>query len=216
MVAIRPPDWEGHRVADKCVLDMKSAALKILAVVGVAVAVYPVVTNLRPDRSNSAQLQSNSGAETETPSNSKSPKQPETALSLYPAQPIYQNGSSSVLIRPDSSGHFVTKAIINNIEIAVMFDTGASIMALSYEDATKLGLRLGAKDFRSQIQTANGLTQAAEVTLAEIRIDTISIRNVAALVLPPGKLQTSLLGRSFWGRLQTGFSYASGNLILKN
>jgi len=195
---------------------MKSAALKILAVFGVAVAVYPVVTNLRPDRSNSAQLQYNADPQSDSKPYSNPVRQPETALSLYPAQQVGPNSASSVLIRPDSSGHFVTKAVINNIEIPVMFDTGASIMALSYEDATKLGLRLGAKDFRSQIQTANGLTQAAEITLSEIRIDTISIRNVAALVLPPGKLQTSLLGRSFWGRLNTGFSYASGNLILRN
>lgn len=97
-----------------------------------------------------------------------------------------------------------------------MFDTGASIMALSYEDAVKLGYRLGGHEFRAQVQTANGLTQAAEITLKEVRIESISVTDVPAMVLPPGKLETSLLGRSFWGRLKIGFSYTAGNLILKN
>lgn len=195
------------------VLEMKSAALKFLAVGGIALATYPVVTSLRPDQSAAPQLPelpiASAPAQLPAPS---SVKKPETALSLTTATA----SGASVIIRPDPSGHFMTQAKINGIAIPVMFDTGASIMALSFEDAFRLGIRLGAPDFRSQIQTANGLTQAAEVTLKEVRIDAIAISDVPAMVLPPGKLETSLLGRSFWGRLKTGFSYTGGNLILKN
>ncbi len=121
-----------------------------------------------------------------------------------------------VLIKPNPSGHFIAKTSINGVPVEMMFDTGASIVALSFEDAVRIGLRLNSYDFRNKIQTANGLATAASVMIDEIRVDSIVMNDVPAMVLPPGKLETSLMGRSFWGRLKTGFSYASGNLILKN
>ena len=193
---------------------MKSAAFKFLAVGGIALAAYPVVTSLRPERSTSQQLpqiiRPNVSAHT-LPA-----KKPETALSLTTPSPSLGNLGMPVIIRPDPAGHFTTTAIINGASIPVLFDTGASIMALSFEDSIKLGLRLGVNDFRSQIQTANGLAPAAEILLKEVRIEGITISDIPAMVLPPGKLEISLLGRSFWGRLKTGFSFTGGNLILKN
>ena len=193
---------------------MKSAALKFLAVGGIALAAYPVVTSLRPDQPSAPQLPEIIRSSQINPNTVV--KKPETALSLSTPSLSGNTIGAQVVIRPDQSGHFVTKAQINGTSIAMMFDTGASIVALSYEDALKLGFRLGGNEFRSQIQTANGMAQAAEITLKEVRIDGISVVDVPAIVLPPGKLETSLLGRSFWGRLKTGFSYTAGNLILKN
>lgn len=193
---------------------MKSAALKFLAVGGVALAAYPVVTGLRPDQSPPAQL-----SEIIRPNLRPAPqpaKKPETALSLTTPNPSGNGLGVAVIVRPDASGHFVTKAVINGVAIPVLFDTGASIIALSYDDSVKIGIRVSANDFKSQIQTANGLAPAAEITLKEVRVDAISLQDVPAMVLPPGRLETSLLGRSFWGRLRTGFSFTGGNLILKN
>jgi aspartyl protease family protein len=198
---------------------MKSAVLKFLAFSGIAIAAYPVVTTFRatPVSSElSPDIASSSPSALVSPPPAS--QRPATALTLTPTP---QNANplglgNFVVIRPDANGHFVTKAMINGITIPLMFDTGATIVALSFEDAIKLGMHISAADFRSQVQTANGLAPAAEFTLKDIRIDGISVENVPAMVLPPGKLETSLLGRSFWGRLKTGFSYAAGNLILKN
>ena len=44
-------------------------------------------------------------------------------------------------IKADERGHFVTKAEIDGSDITVMVDTGASVVALSYEDADEIGLR---------------------------------------------------------------------------
>lgn len=193
---------------------MKSAALKFLAVGGIALAAYPVVTSLRPDQTSAPQLPEIIRPSQINPNTVV--KKPETALSLSTPSLSGTTIGAQVVIRPDQSGHFVTKAQINGTSIPMMFDTGASIVALSYEDAVRLGFRLGGNEFRSQIQTANGMVQAAEIALKEVRIEGISVVDVPAVVLPPGKLETSLLGRSFWGRLKTGFSYTAGNLILKN
>ena len=64
------------------------------------------------------------------------------------------------------------------------------------------------------ISTANGIVAAASVRLAEVKVGDIAVRGVEALVLPPGKLGTSLLGMSFLKRLG-GFEIAQGRLILK-
>lgn len=196
---------------------MKTAALKILAVSGVALAAYPIATSFRAGPDSVAKLpainQSNQSDGTAAP---RKPAKPETALSLTIPQQNSTVSTSFAVIKPDPNGHFIAKANINGVALPLLFDTGASIIALSYEDAVKLGIRLNPGDFRTQIQTANGFAAAAEITLKEVRVDGIAISDVPAMVLPPGKLETSLLGRSFWGRLKTGFAYASGNLILKN
>ena len=196
---------------------MKSAALKILAVGGVVLAAYPIVTSIRPDSETAPQLpRILRPSQSPLPLVGTKPTKPETALSLAMPAQNSSGASNFAIVKPDPAGHFVAKTSINGVSLPLLFDTGASIIALSYEDATKLGYRLNPLDFRAQIQTANGIAPAAEITLKEVRIDNISISDVPAMVLPPGKLEMSLLGRSFWGRLKTGFSYAAGNLILKN
>lgn len=212
--------WRLHPIAEwhaNCVLEMKSAALKILAVSGVALAAYPIVTSYRQEPVTSPQLpQIIRPSEFPAQSLPSKPAKPETAFSLSLPPQMASGAGNFAIIKPDSSGHFIAKASINGIALPLLFDTGASIIALSFEDATKLGIRLLPTDFRAQIQTANGFAIAAEVTLREVRVEGIMIQDVSAMVLPPGKLETSLLGRSFWGRLRTGFSYAAGNLVLKN
>ena len=44
-------------------------------------------------------------------------------------------------LKADGSGHYFANADINGTSIPVMVDTGASGVALSYEDAEKVGLR---------------------------------------------------------------------------
>lgn len=196
---------------------MKSAVLKILAVSGVALAAYPVIASFKPDASVSSKLPDiiRPKSDTQATANQQSATS-QTVLSLTLPTQNQRMSDNSVMIKPNVAGHFIAKTTINGISIPLMFDTGASIVALSYEDAVKLGIRLNNNDFRTKIQTANGTTNAAEITLKEIRLENIVITDVPALILPAGKLETSLMGRSFWGRLKTGFSYASGNLILKN
>ena len=52
-------------------------------------------------------------------------------------------------------------------------------------------------DFNIRMATANGMASAAEVRLREVRLDTIDVADVPAIVMPQGAMATSLLGMSF-------------------
>jgi predicted aspartyl protease len=60
---------------------------------------------------------------------------------------------SATELKADRNGHYVTEADINGSTIAVMVDTGATGVALSYEDAEKVGLRPRGLDFDIPINT---------------------------------------------------------------
>jgi aspartyl protease family protein len=118
-------------------------------------------------------------------------------------------------LKAGQNGHFVTKADINNRSVHVLVDTGASTVALSYEDADRVGLKPGSLKYDVEVSTANGIVKAARVTLREVELGSVRVDNVSGMVLPRGALQGTLLGMSFLSRLRS-FSVENGQLILKN
>lgn len=118
-------------------------------------------------------------------------------------------------LKADQSGHFVTDADINGRSVRVLVDTGATVVALSYEDASDVGLRPGNLEFNVPVSTANGVAQAARVKLDQVSIDGIEVEDVEGLVLPRGALRGTLLGMSFLGRLGS-FRVEDGVLYLRD
>jgi aspartyl protease family protein len=114
-----------------------------------------------------------------------------------------------------SGGHFVTKADINGQDIQVLVDTGATAVALSYEDAEAAGLKPHSLDYTVKVSTANGEGKAAKVKLRYVMIDNVKVRDVDGLVLQQGVMNGTLLGMSFLSRLKS-FTVSDGRLILKN
>lgn len=117
-------------------------------------------------------------------------------------------------LRADRSGHYVAKAEINGTTIDVMVDTGASAVALSYEDADDAGLRPHSLDYDVPVATANGIMLAARVTLRRVEVEGVVVRDVDGLVLPEGAMRGTLLGMSFLSRL-SGFRVEEGMLTLE-
>jgi aspartyl protease family protein len=118
-------------------------------------------------------------------------------------------------VEAGNNGHFVVDAEINGSDIAVLVDTGASTVALSYEDAQRAGLRPNALNYDVQVSTANGTVKAARVKIRSVRIENVRVDNVDGMVLPKGALNGTLLGMSFLSRLQS-FRVEDGRLVLKN
>jgi aspartyl protease family protein len=85
----------------------------------------------------------------------------------------------------------------------MVLDTGASSVVLTQDDARAAGLPLEVLNYTVGIDTANGRTRAAPVTLDRVAIGGLEERSVDALVVQPGQLRTSLLGMSFLNRLQS-------------
>jgi len=111
--------------------------------------------------------------------------------------------ASATELKADTRGHFIVQAEINGRDIWVMVDTGATAVALSYEDAREAGLKPGSLDFNIPINTANGVGMAARVKLDRVEIDGVRVYDVDGVVLPEGALHGSLLGMSFLSRLRS-------------
>jgi aspartyl protease family protein len=123
--------------------------------------------------------------------------------------------NAATALKAGQNGHFIVKAEINGRNVRVMVDTGASAVALSYEDAREVGLRPGSLEYNVPVATANGVVKAAGVQLDKVEIDGVRVSDVQGLVMPEGVMRGSLLGMSFLGKLKS-FKVEDGVLYLKN
>ncbi|AWB21334.1 TIGR02281 family clan AA aspartic protease [Methylobacterium currus] len=130
------------------------------------------------------------------------------------AAQVAPGSASSVTLAQDLSGHFQAYPQVEGQVLRMLVDTGATLCVFTSEDAQRIGVRVGPRDFTAQVATANGTVPAARVRVREMRLGGIAVRDVEALVLPSGRLETSLLGMSFLRRLR-GFEVAAGRMILR-
>jgi aspartyl protease family protein len=100
-------------------------------------------------------------------------------------------------------GEFRVTVEINGNKIATVLDTGASSVVLTQEAAKAAGLPIEVLNYTVPVDTANGRTSAAAVTLDRLAIGSIVERAVPALVAQPGQLSTTLLGMTFLSRLES-------------
>ncbi|KQS98097.1 MULTISPECIES: TIGR02281 family clan AA aspartic protease [unclassified Rhizobium] len=110
-------------------------------------------------------------------------------------------GIQEVVLHKVLNGHFEANVAVNGVSVQMLVDTGASRVALSYDDAEKLGLAPETLSYTQSILTANGEARAAPVTLAEVSIGPIVRKDVKAMVTQQGMLDQSLLGMSFLSTL---------------
>lgn len=116
-------------------------------------------------------------------------------------------------IAADNRGHFILTGRVNGRPLAMLADTGATLVALRASDAKAAGLIVLPGDYTARVSTAGGVAEAARVHLQEIEIGDIRVTDVDALVLSDSRLATNLLGMSFLGRLKA-FSIENGRLVL--
>ncbi len=100
-------------------------------------------------------------------------------------------------------GDFAVGAHINGARVAMVLDTGASSVVLTQEAAKAAGLPIEVLDYTVNVDTANGRTRAAPVTLDRLAVGGLTERAVPALVAQAGQLKTNLLGMTFLNRLES-------------
>jgi aspartyl protease family protein len=120
----------------------------------------------------------------------------------------------TVEVARTSDGDFDLSAHINGSRVPMVLDTGASSVVLTQDDAKAAGLPIDLLNYTVSIDTANGRTRAAPITLDRVAVGGLEERSVEALVVQPGQLRTSLLGMSFLNRLQS-WQVLGDRLILK-
>jgi aspartyl protease family protein len=102
----------------------------------------------------------------------------------------------------DGQGHFNASANINGSPINVLVDTGATMVALTWDDARAAGIHMSESDFTMRSQTANGIAYFAPAKLSSVRIGNITVYNVRAAVAKPGQLSKTLLGMTFLSQVR--------------
>ena len=114
--------------------------------------------------------------------------------------------------RADPSGHFYITAQVNGAPIRFLVDTGASVVALTPDDARLAGIFMQGLQYTESMGTANGEARAAQTSLRDIRLEQLFIGDVAAVVMEK-PMPVSLLGMSFLRRLK-GYSIKDGVLTI--
>lgn len=142
---------------------------------------------------------------------------------LLPGTPVVQTGygggvsqtgtENVVAITAGRGGHFAVEALINDTSVRLMADTGATLVALTYEDALRIGLNPDNLSYDLRVYTANGAVKNARATLRQVTVGSITLENVRATVARQGQLQTSLLGMSFLSRLKS-FQISGSQMLL--
>jgi aspartyl protease family protein len=130
------------------------------------------------------------------------------------APPSTNTDPNSVEVQRDAVGHFRVDGRVDGRALDFVVDTGASVVALTADDAAQLGIHPAASDYTVQLRTANGTVRAAATTLGMVEIGDIMVHDVAAVVLPDGALSENLLGMSFLSRLRH-FDYSDGKMVLE-
>ncbi len=114
----------------------------------------------------------------------------------------------------DGRGHFHADPQIDGFAVAMLVDTGASIVALRESDARAAGLLIDRSRPPYRLSTANGIVEAHGATIREFRLGPIILHDVEAVVMPDDQLGKNLLGMSVLNRLR-GFEVRDGALWLR-
>lgn len=115
---------------------------------------------------------------------------------------VARHGRDVEIVR-GRAGDFAIGAHINGTLIPMVLDTGATSVVLTQEAARAAGLPIEILNYSVNIDTANGRTKAAAVTLDRLAVGSLIERGVPALVVQHGQLKNNLLGMSFLNRLQS-------------
>jgi len=111
---------------------------------------------------------------------------------------IGQSTVATVELRADARGHFVTTAHINGVPTRALIDTGATSVAISTDEAQRMGIGYAGAP-RVRVSTAGGVRTAYRVTLAAVSVGSITLHNVEGLVTEGGRgeLPLTLIGMSY-------------------
>lgn len=123
----------------------------------------------------------------------------EAPLVLASTEAAPQQGGA---VMKASDGHFWAQGDVNGRKVRFLVDTGATAVALTPQDAERLGIDINALQYGYKVVTAGGQARAAAVKLASITVAGARLEDVDALVIEKG-LDASLLGMTYLGRLSS-------------
>lgn len=120
--------------------------------------------------------------------------------SSEPATPAEPPSSSETRLEKQQNGHFYVDAEVNGGQMVhFLIDTGSSGVALTMDDARRLGVSFSPSEFTVIGSGASGAVRGQLVTLSRVSVQGKEVREVPGAVVEG--LGTSLLGQSYLSRI---------------
>ncbi len=119
---------------------------------------------------------------------------------------------AEVRIPAGPGGHYHVGGFINGHAVEFMVDTGATMIAMSSDQARRLNIDLRGAE-RGATSTANGVVEISVVDLDKVQVGAITLRQVPVAVLAGSYPSQVLLGNSFLSRVE--MMESNGVLVLK-
>ena len=198
-----------------------------VAAIAVTVVVDLLESGPRDARRAAAPVtvpQSSQAQSSQAQSSQARPSEPRAARRTAPSGPrapapggapdAVPEAARTVVLRADARGHFWIDGSIDGTAVRFIVDTGASGITLGPDTARAAGLRLIDADFTQQSRTANGIARTAPVTIRNLGVGPVRLRNMPAHVTERPMPGMALLGMSFLGRL-AGYEVRGDKMTLR-
>jgi len=92
------------------------------------------------------------------------------------------------------NGQFFSSIFVNDVEVQVLIDTGASHTTISFEEAIRAGIPTKSLSFIQEVETANGITYVASKQVKSLRWLGYELGPRMIDISKQGDLSVSLLG----------------------
>jgi aspartyl protease family protein len=110
------------------------------------------------------------------------------------------NGYAENVLERAADGHFYAEVMVNGSPIRMLVDTGATSIALTTEDAQRVGLQFSESEFTGRAMTAAGEVAVKPISLDRVSMGPLEANAVDAAIISDG-LSVSLLGQAWLKRV---------------
>lgn len=124
------------------------------------------------------------------------------------------NWRGEVQLERQANGHFYTEATVKGVPIHVVVDTGASVVALTGDDARKVGLSWSEDEVEPIARGASGEVSGVIRRVDSIGVGGIVVRDLEVMIIPTG-LDVTLLGQNYLSRISR-VEMSGSRMVLSN
>jgi aspartyl protease family protein len=122
------------------------------------------------------------------------------------------NPSLDTVLERRSNGHFYADVMVNDHVLNFIVDTGATTIALTEDDARRLGLNFSPVEYTVIGKGAGGEVRGKLVTLHHVAMGQKEAWDVEAVIIEGGTM--SLLGQNFLGQIGS-VSISGDKMVLR-